>query len=94
MLQSGWIDEAREAYRQGLADAPTAWQALGYREIRAYLDDEIKGGLSELAQLIVFATIRYARRQLTWFRHQHPGAVSLDMGTPAEVAEAILRHLA
>ncbi len=93
MLAAGWIDEAREAYRQGLADAPTAWQALGYREIRAYLDGETKGGLPELAQLIVFATIRYARRQLTWFRHQHPGAVPLAMGTPAEVAAAICdRH--
>ena len=94
MLSAGWIEEARAAYAQGLAEAPTAWQALGYREMRAYLAGEIKGGLSELAQLIVFATIRYARRQLTWFRHQHPGMAFLEMGRPSAVAEAILRQLA
>ena len=90
MLSAGWIEEAREADRQGLADAPTAWQALGYREIRAYLAGEIAGGLPALRQLLVFATVRYARRQMTWFRHQHPGAVALDMAAPSDVASAIM----
>ena len=90
MLKSGWLEEAAAAYQSGLAEAPTAWQALGYREIRSYLGGELKGGLAELRQLLVFATIRYARRQLTWFRHQHPGAIMLPMDTPERTAEAIV----
>jgi len=92
MLKAGWIDEAAAAYQAGLADAPTAWQALGYREIRRYLDGELKGGLAELRQLLIFATIQYARRQLTWFRHQHPGAIMLPLDTPEQLAEMILKE--
>ena len=73
MIRSGWIEEARRLYAQGLEQTPTARQALGYGVIRDYLDGSL-ASLAELTASIVGKTWQYARRQKTWFRHQHPGA--------------------
>ncbi|MFA5204648.1 MAG: tRNA (adenosine(37)-N6)-dimethylallyltransferase MiaA [Lentisphaeria bacterium] len=73
MLRAGWIEEARDLYAAGLAQAPTARQALGYATIRDYLDGRL-ASLEALEHALVAQTWQYARRQRTWFRHQHPGA--------------------
>ena len=70
MLKNGWIEEAEKAFAAGMLESPTAHQALGYKLIKRYLDGEFD--LAKLEELIVTATWQYARRQLTWFRHQHP----------------------
>lgn len=70
MLKTGWVEEARRAIAAGLLESPTAHQALGYKLINRYLQGEFD--LETLEKLIVTATWQYARRQLTWFRHQHP----------------------
>lgn len=70
MLEMGWIEEAEAAFANGLLESPTAHQALGYKLIKRYCDGEFD--LEKLRELIVTATWQYARRQLTWFRHQHP----------------------
>ncbi len=72
MLASGWIEEAQIALSQGLLDTPTAHQAIGYRAIGEYLAGKIDRG--KLLESIVTSTSQYARRQRTWFRHQHPEA--------------------
>ena len=74
MLKDGWVEEAEAAIKAGLLESPTAHQALGYKIIARYLKGEIK--FSELEQLIVTATWQYARRQQTWFRHQHPELIA------------------
>lgn len=73
MLNAGWIDEAKRLYAQGLDQTPTARQALGYGAIRDYLDGKL-ASVAELTTRIGAQTWQYARRQKTWFRHQHPGA--------------------
>ena len=75
MLREGWIEEARLAIEKGLLETPTAHQALGYKIIASYLKNEISK--EELREKLVIATRQYARRQRTWFRHQHPEAVSI-----------------
>ncbi len=70
MLKNGWIEEAENAFAKGILESPTAHQALGYKLIKRYVDGEFD--LRKLEELIVTATWQYARRQLTWFRHQHP----------------------
>jgi tRNA dimethylallyltransferase len=47
---------------------PTAANALGLKEIRALIDGQISR--SECIAKIQQVTRRYAKRQLTWFRHQ------------------------
>ena len=70
MLEQGWLKEAEIALANGLLNTPTAHQALGYAEIGEFL----KGNLSkeQLIERISVKTWQFARRQYTWFRHQHP----------------------
>ena len=89
MLKAGWIEEAEHFLHAGLNRAPTAWQALGYREIAAYLAGTINR--SDLPERIATATWQFARRQNTWFRTQHPEAVRIPMPSPA--AETIIRKI-
>lgn len=72
MLDNHWIDEARDVIKKGLFSTPTAHQALGYRQINEYLNGKLNK--DELLEKICTATWQYARRQRTWFRHQHPEA--------------------
>lgn len=75
MIADGWIEEAQKAIGKGLMTTPTARQALGYREIDDFLSCRgTANSIEELIDLIAMKTGQFARRQLTWFRHQHPGA--------------------
>jgi tRNA dimethylallyltransferase len=57
--------------------------ATGYPETAAMLRDEVDE--EEAKERIRGATRRYARRQLTWFRHQlPPGATWLDGTRPMD----------
>lgn len=76
MLAGGWIDEAKRALDCGLLSTPTAHQALGYRLIAEHLRGDFDR--DELEKRIVTATWQFARRQRTWFRHQHPEARVLE----------------
>ena len=77
MLESGWIEEAKEMLAKGLLQAPTAWQAIGYAQIGDYLAGKMSR--DELLESIVIATRQYARRQASWFRSQHKEAVFLPV---------------
>lgn len=68
MMSEGLVDEVRSLYESGeLIKDSTAAQAIGYKEIISYLDGEITE--DEAVELIKLSTRRYAKRQLTWFRH-------------------------
>jgi len=64
MFRAGVEEEVRALQDIG----PTAANALGLKEIRALLDGQISR--AESIARIQQATRRYAKRQLTWFRHQ------------------------
>ncbi len=98
MLSGGWVEECERALSLGLESAPTAWQALGYRDLAAWLKAGCPGGRAALQETLANRTIQYARRQLTWFRHQHPGAEFLEIkefcgDTADALVEEILRRL-
>ncbi len=73
MLRNGWIEEAAAALAAGLPDTPTAHQALGYAVIAEHLAG--RWTVEETAERIITRTCQLARRQRTWFRHQHPEAL-------------------
>ena len=93
MIEAGWIEEAQRAIGKGLMQTPTARQALGYSEIASFLDGDGPETVAELTALLVSKTIKYARRQFTWFRHQHPGAEMLAVASGAEATAALSRML-
>jgi tRNA dimethylallyltransferase len=77
MLAGGWIEEAELAIKHGLLDSPTARQALGYRIIAEYLAGSIN--YKVMKERITTATWQLARRQITWFKNQHPEAEIINM---------------
>ena len=68
MMEEGLLDEVKRLYEGGiLVRGTTAAQAIGYKEIISYLDGECS--LDEAVDFLKLSTRRYAKRQLTWFRH-------------------------
>ena len=68
MMEEGLLEEVRSLYKgKILLKGTTAAQAIGYKEIISYLDGECS--LAEAVELLKLSSRRYAKRQLTWFRH-------------------------
>lgn len=65
MLAKGLVDEAKK-----FADSQTnyALKTLGYKEVYGYLRHEYED--AELVRLLKRNSRHYAKKQLTWFRHQ------------------------
>lgn len=66
MVSMGLIEETRKLLEIGLGHGTTAGEALGYREIAAYLRGEMS--FEEALLEIKKKTRRFAKRQLTWFK--------------------------
>lgn len=66
MFELGLVDEVRGLMDQGLGDALTSMQAIGYKEII----DALRGAITmdEARELIKMRSRRYAKRQLSWFK--------------------------
>lgn len=71
-------------------DDITALQAIGYREVIAYLKNEID--YEEMKEKIKQNTRRYAKRQITWFKKNEK--IMLDREkTDEELIEIILQNI-
>lgn len=66
MIKAGLIDETKKLVDQGYGEAITSKQALGYRQIIDYLQDQ--ASLEECIESIKRNTRHFAKRQITWFR--------------------------
>jgi tRNA dimethylallyltransferase len=65
MMQEGWEAEAKSLYPHRHLKA---LHTVGYKELFAYFDRE--HSLEETISAIQQSTRRYAKRQITWWRHQ------------------------
>ena len=69
MMEAGLVSEVSSLYARGLLEKhTTAAQAIGYKEIISYLDGAVT--LNDAVDELKLSTRRYAKRQLTWFRHE------------------------
>ena len=69
MMEEGLLSEVKALYDAGmLKPETTAAQAIGYKEIVDYLEGRCT--LTEAVEQIKLSSRRYAKRQLTWFRHE------------------------
>ena len=84
MVERGLVEEVRGLLAAGYGPQDPGMTGTGYPEISAYLAGS--STLEEAVEEIRRNTRRYARRQLTWFRHQLPeSAVRIDATAPLEV---------
>jgi tRNA dimethylallyltransferase len=66
MWAAGFVEEVRQLAERGLREGRTAYRALGYQQVLAFLDGEITE--AEAREQTVNRTRRFARRQDSWFR--------------------------
>jgi tRNA dimethylallyltransferase len=88
MFRLGLVEEVRKL---GAMHPPLA-HAIGYREVKAYLDGGEKIAEEALKGAIVRATHRLVKKQRTWFRRQIPidYCINLDEYTPKESFDFIV----
>lgn len=83
MIERGLVAEVRALLERGFGPDAPGMSATGYREIARHLEGECT--LEEAVEEIRRSTRRYARRQLTWLRHQlPPNACRIDAAAPLE----------
>ncbi len=90
MVEEGLVAEVEGLLKAGYGPEDPGMTGAGYREIIRYLLGEYT--LEEAREEIRRSHRNYARRQMTWFRHQlPPGALVLDgNGTDEAMAEQVL----
>ena len=88
MLRAGLADEVRELLRAGLSPDSTAMQAIGYKEIVAFLRGDCTQ--AEAVGTVKRESRRYAKRQLTWLRRDRALHWILWEGEP-EISAAAAR---
>lgn len=71
MMADGLEQEVRELTINQEAWSYQSMQAIGYREFQAYFNHEISK--EACIEQIKQDTRRFAKRQVTWFKHQMPG---------------------
>lgn len=88
MVEKGLVDEVKSLLQAGFRNALTAPQAIGYKEIVAYLDGSCS--LDEAVEQIKIATRRYAKRQRTWLRRDsHLTMIDADSLTLDQIVSLI-----
>ena len=70
MVAAGALEEVRALAARGLDPELPVMKAVGVRELTRHLAGELD--LADAVALAQQETRRYAKRQLTWFRHQTP----------------------
>ncbi len=73
MLKCGAFEEVQSLINQGVNDEMQITKTLGFCEIRDFLNQRISR--EKMIELATQKTRNYAKRQMTWFRHQLPGKV-------------------
>ncbi|WP_366655153.1 tRNA (adenosine(37)-N6)-dimethylallyltransferase MiaA [Fodinicurvata sp. EGI_FJ10296] len=71
MVDSGAVEEVRRLRARNLANDLPVMKAVGVPELSAFIEGRIP--LHEAVERASTATRRYAKRQMTWFRHQMGG---------------------
>ncbi|HEX6267326.1 MAG TPA: tRNA (adenosine(37)-N6)-dimethylallyltransferase MiaA [Burkholderiales bacterium] len=90
MLRDGLVDEVeRLRERFSLTPDMPSMRAVGYRQVRSFLDGEIDR--ATMREHAIAATRQLAKRQVTWLR-SFPALARLDAARPEEQAEKLLFH--
>lgn len=88
MINDGLINEVQDLLKK-YDNFPTAFQGLGYKEVKEYLDGKITK--EEMIEKIKQESRRYAKRQITWFK-RYKNAIWLD-GENQDNEKIILEEL-
>ena len=88
MINDGLINEVQDLLKK-YDNFPTAFQGLGYKEVKEYLDGKLTK--EDMIEKIKQESRRYAKRQITWFK-RYKNAIWLD-GENQDNEKIILEEL-
>lgn len=88
MMDQGLVQEVESLLGKGYSRHLVALQGLGYKEIAEHLLDGVP--LEEAVVKLKRDTRRYAKRQLSWFRHMHD-IHWVDMTCPENYTENLAK---
>lgn len=92
MLAQGWLDEVQKLLAAGVPKDCQAMQGLGYRQLVAYLEGA--ESWERTVEVIKRDTRHFAKRQLTWFRHDpHLLWVNKDQKSDADIFQELLQNI-
>ena len=86
MLEEGLVEEVKTLKNKF---SKTSGQAIGYKEVLMYLDNEIS--YEEMVDIIKQRSRNYAKRQITWFKKNN--AIWLDANNREESLKKILQEI-
>ncbi len=78
MIKNGLVDEVKSLLNMGYTKDLVSMQGIGYKEIIKYLEGDYT--LPYAIEIIKRDTRHFAKRQLTWFKHQSEDAIWIDTG--------------
>ena len=90
MLAQGLVEEVEKLREWGCHRGMVSMQALGYKEILAYLDGELS--YEAAVETIKRDTRHFAKRQLTWFRREWD-VIWVDRNTFQDDEDRILSYM-
>jgi tRNA dimethylallyltransferase len=93
MLSRGMLEEVRRLREKGYDESLPAMGGIGYRQFSAVLAGRLTE--EEALRLMIRDTVRYAKRQMTWFARD-PEIRWIDVDDAGGVegtADAILKHV-
>jgi tRNA dimethylallyltransferase len=76
MMEKGFMEEVKSLYERGYQRNLPSMKAIGYQQLLEYLEGEIT--FEEAIDKIKQLSRNYAKRQLTWFRH-NPEVVYINV---------------
>ncbi|MBS5517224.1 MAG: tRNA (adenosine(37)-N6)-dimethylallyltransferase MiaA [Clostridiales bacterium] len=86
MVDNGLLDEAKKIYNLYLPSSLPSMQGLGYKQLFSYFDGSCS--LEEALEQTFIQTRQFAKRQMTWFRHQEPEMHWIKADEPGAVIQA------
>ena len=92
MMEAGLLDEVRGLCARGLSLETSSGQAIGYKELLSALAGETS--VEEAVELVRRRSRRYAKRQLSWFRHDSRVRwIDLDQTSGEDAVRLVLDDL-
>ena len=70
MFENGLLNEFQDILKMGATKDMQSMKAIGYKELFDYVEGVCT--LDEAKDKICLNSRRYAKRQMTWFKHQMP----------------------
>ena len=91
MFQLGVIEEVQSLIDKNYDDKAPILNAIGVSEIKEYLQKKIN--IDEVKDLIKFRTHQYAKRQITWLKHQMISWIRFSKQESDEIVDYFIKKL-